>query len=208
MIALIDPSDDQSKPRVIEAIQKVGGQVIHISPNAAGVRVETDDQNELFVVVDLDDNVIGHKTRHECHHDKTIIHRAVELFIFDFKGRILLQKRSMAKDTQPGYWSTSVGGHVGKDESYEVAMRREVKEELGIEIPVKYTSKRVVYFPDETEMEALFIANFDGPFHPHPHEIDEVKFFDKREIVFGVATNKLQLTEAALQNLKAIGVLP
>jgi len=205
MIAL---ASEQNRPQVEAAITESCGQVIHISSNAPGVRVETDDQQELFVVVDADDKIIGHKTRYECHHDKTIIHRAVELFIFDSKGRVLLQKRSMAKDTRPGYWSTSVGGHVGKGETNEEAIRREMQEELGIEIPIQYHSKRIVNFPQETEMEALFTASFDGPFHPHPHEIDEVKFFDKREIAFGLATKKLQLTEAAVYNLKAIVVLP
>ncbi len=204
---MISVTPDHSRPNVEAAIEAAGGQVIHIAANAPGVRVETDDQNELFVVVDENDHVVGHKTRQECNHNPALIHRAVELLIFDSHGRVLLQKRSMTKDTRPGFWSTSVGGHVGKDESYETAMRRELQEELGIQIPIVYVSKQIVHFTEETEMEALFTATYDGPFHTNPQEMDEVKFFDKREIVFGLATNKLQLTEAALQNLKTMGVL-
>lgn len=33
---------------------------------------------------------------------------------------------------QPGKWDTSVGGHVDLGESVEMALHREVKEELGI----------------------------------------------------------------------------
>ena len=36
------------------------------------------------------------------------------------------------EDIQPGKWDTSVGGHVDLGESVEMALHREVKEELGI----------------------------------------------------------------------------
>lgn len=200
---------DGSKRKAVEdALTAVGGQVIHIRPGAPGVHIETDNQEEQFIVVDRNDHIIGHKTRRECHHDPSFIHRAVELFIFDKNDKILLQKRSKTKDTQPGYWSTSVGGHVENNETYEETMRRELKEELGVDIPFVYHSKRIVQYPNETEMEALFTARFDGPFKINREEMDEVKFFDKREIQFGAATKKLQLAESAKANLNAIGVLP
>jgi len=198
---------DERREAVAHALTENGGQVIHIHTNADGVRTETDDQDELFIVVDEHDNVIGHKKRHECHHDPSLIHRAVELFIFDSKGRVLLQKRSRTKDIRAGFWSTSVGGHVGKGESYEDAMKREVTEELGIEIPVTYHSKRIVRFPAETEMEALFTATYDGPFTHNTDEVEEVRFFDKREVRFGYADKSLLLTEAAINNLKALDIL-
>lgn len=204
MIALVA---DNKRAEAEDAIRDAGGQVIHIHAHTSGVRVETDDQDELFVVVDENDTVIGHKSRHECHHDKSLIHRAVELFIFDSKGRVLLQKRSRTKDIRAGYWSTSVGGHVGKDESYKKAMKREIQEELGIDLAVKYHSKRIVEFPAEREMEALFTASHDGPFRPNTSEIEEVRFFDKREILFGMADKSLVLTEAAIHNLKALNII-
>ncbi len=204
---MIAVASGETLPTVEDAIAKVGGQVIHISVKASGVRVETDDQKELFVVVDRNDNVLDYKPRSVCNSDKTLIHRAVELLILNSKGQVLLQKRSMSKDTRPGWWSTSVGGHVGKGESYEDAMQREIQEELGIEIPFTFHSKHVVEFPYETEMEALFTAKYDGPFQPHPHEVDEVKFFDKREVAFGIASHTLQLSEAAIHNLKVLGII-
>ena len=77
-----------------------------------------DDQKELFVVVDKNDRILGHRTRYDCHHDKSLIHRGIEIVIFNSKGEILLQKRSKKKDLYPGLYTVSTGGHVTKGESY------------------------------------------------------------------------------------------
>lgn len=55
-----------------------------------------DDQKELFVVVDTDDHILEYRTRYDCHHDKTLIHRTAGVLIFD-GDRFLLQKRSDKK---------------------------------------------------------------------------------------------------------------
>ena len=43
-----------------------------------------------------------------------------------------MQKRPDWKDIQPGKWDTAVGGHIDLSENVETALKREVKEELGI----------------------------------------------------------------------------
>lgn len=205
MIALAPP---EKKKLIEDAISNVGGQVIHPDPiGASGVRVEIDDQHELFVVVDQSDTIIGFRTRYDCHHDPSLIHRSIGVLVFDSKGRVLLQKRSQSKDTYPGYWGLSCAGHVAKGETYEQTVIRELQEELGVSMQTTLHSKRIDKDVRETEMEVLFTAKYDGPFHPNSDEVAEVKFFDKREIAFGVASKTLQLTKAALDNLKTTGVL-
>lgn len=209
MIAVVS---EETQKDVEHAIVQAGGQLMAVVTNAPGVRQETtDDQQELFVVVDKDDNVVGYKTRHECHHDKTLIHRAIGVVIFDDKGRVLLQKRSLTKDIDPGCWSTSVGGHVVKGEEYAYAAIREMKEELGIDVGVdqlEVISKKIDHYTEETEMGVLFRLIHVGPFQIHREEIDKVSFFEKSELALNVAAGKIQLTEAAKRNLQAIGFLP
>lgn len=50
-------------------------------------------------------------------------------------GEVLIGKRSADRASYPGVWDV-VGGHVEEGESLEAAARRELREELGIEIEI------------------------------------------------------------------------
>jgi len=41
----------------------------------------------------------------------------VHVWIYNSKGRVILQKRAEGKDTFPGRWDVSVGGHVTSGDS-------------------------------------------------------------------------------------------
>lgn len=53
--------------------------------------------------------------------------------IFDNKSRVLLCKRSMSKKIAPGLWRLP-GGEIEESETLEDALRREIHEELSVEI--------------------------------------------------------------------------
>lgn len=88
--------------------------------------------DEYFPLVDEQGAVIGKATRKECHNRTFLLHPVVHLHLFNAKGELFLQKRSLRKDIQPGKWDTAVGGHVDYGESPEEALQREVREEIGI----------------------------------------------------------------------------
>lgn len=121
-----------------------------------------DDQTELFTQVDEQDNEIGSVLRSGAHADKTIIHRSVGVFILNDKREMLFQKRSSRKDTDPNTWTYSVGGHVTFDDDYLVSAKREVKEELGVDVPLTYLTKSIVHMPHETEFTAFFEGIIDS----------------------------------------------
>lgn len=142
----------------------------------------TDDLDEMFVVVDRDDNIVGYKTRRECHADPLLTHRAIAIMIRNSKGEILLQKRSMTKDLNPGKWTLAAGGHVTKDHTYKETAKRELKEELGIDIPLKFVTKFYNIRETESQMDAVYEGQYDGPFNINKDEVERVQFFTGEQI--------------------------
>jgi isopentenyldiphosphate isomerase len=138
---------------------------------------------ELFPLVDEAGLVIGKATRSDCHNGSKMLHPVVHLHIFNRTGELLLQKRSMDKDIQPGKWDTSVGGHIDFGESVEEALFREVKEELGLTAftPV-FLRSYIFESAIEREMVYSYKTISDGPFHFEHKEISEIRFWNLAEI--------------------------
>lgn len=130
------------------------------------------------------DAVIGPVARSRAHGDPSLIHRSVHVLVIGTDGKLLLQKRSLRKDTQPGKWDTSVGGHVGFGQSYEEAARREALEELGLDLDGELTFLYPSRIRNAVESENIhtFLRVSAGPFRPEPGEIDELRFWTRSEI--------------------------
>jgi isopentenyldiphosphate isomerase len=138
---------------------------------------------ELLQLVDSRGRPAGAAPRAVCHGDPSLIQAVVHLYLFDAQGRLYLQKRSAAKDTYPGCWDTSVGGHLAPGESPEEGLAREAREELSLQLgearPLASYLFRSVY---ESEYVFAFRAVCDGEPQPNPEEIDEGRFFEIEEI--------------------------
>lgn len=83
----------------------------------------SDNNQEMFPIVDEQGNITGAATRGECHSGNKLLHPVVHLHVFNTQGDIYLQKRPEWKDIQPGKWDTAVGGHIDLGESVEIALR-------------------------------------------------------------------------------------
>ncbi len=162
-----------------------------------------DDQKELFVVVDENDKILGYQTRYNCHHDKNLIHRAVGAVIFNDKGEILMQKRNMSKDTDPGLYTLSMSGHVGKGEDYEESAEREMYEELGIKTDLIFAKKFLLEMENETEMEVIYKVTHNGPFKIDKTEIEKVEFFKVEELT-NIQEKISEYAKASLKHLKIL----
>lgn len=131
-------------------------------------------RTEWFPLVNEEGETIGKATRKECHSGSKLLHPVIHLHIFNKDGDLYLQKRSMNKDIQPGKWDTAVGGHIDYGESVEEALRREVREELGITDFTPVFIKRYIFESSiEKELVNSFRTTYDGPITPIPRNWTE-----------------------------------
>ena len=141
--------------------------------------------DEKFDIVDDSDRVIGSAPRSEIH-ARRLLHRAVHLWLQDPAGRILLQRRSLSKDREPGKWTSSVSGHVNAGEEYDQAMHREIPEEIGVPAGSCRHLSRVRYFPAcrETDQEFVWLyrAAHAGPFRPDASEVAALEWFEPQQL--------------------------
>jgi 16S rRNA (adenine1518-N6/adenine1519-N6)-dimethyltransferase len=133
-------------------------------------------ENERFPVVDKNDRILRYARRSDVH-GNNLRHRAVHILIFDQAGEVYLEQRSRWKDRHPLKWDSSAAGHVAAEESYEETARRELKEELGINVPLE----KVLKVPASAGIEQEFVWLYRGESHGNPivnrSEIETGAFF-------------------------------
>ena len=100
-----------------------------------------ENKKDLLILVDESDQELGFKSKSECHQGNGSLHRAFSVFIFNSSGQLLIQKRSRDKELWDLHWSNSCCSHPHKNEQMELAVKRRLKEELGIECPIHYLYK-------------------------------------------------------------------
>lgn len=119
---------------------------------------------ELCIITDSRDNIIGFDTKKNAHlmARGPPLHRAFSVFLFDTQGRLLLQQRAAEKITFPSLWTNTVCSHPlknvegygnadGSDESDGVdgvkrAAVRKLRHELGVELRLSFFSLFVALF--------------------------------------------------------------
>ena len=91
--------------------------------------------DELADLVDAGDNVIGQEWRSVAY-ENNMMHqlRGVWFFIKNDKGQLWIARRSAHKSTYPLALDGSAVGLVGAGETYDQSVKREVLEELNIDL--------------------------------------------------------------------------
>ncbi|CAN0439297.1 unnamed protein product, partial [Laminaria digitata] len=113
------------------------------------------------------------------------------------QGELILQKRSASKDTFPGMWDVSVGGHfTAGDSSLETAVK-ETSEELGLdcdETSLRFVCTVATTATGSTPLHGDFLCNeykdiyllrYDGPvadLNFDPSEVEDVKLIPMEQL--------------------------
>ena len=142
------------------------------------LKFEMKPTEEIFDVVNGRDEVVGQAPRSEVHRRK-LWHRAVHVLVFNARGEIFLQKRSMLKDTARGKWDSSSSGHVDSGEYYDACAVRELREEIGLTVADPPERILRIEACAETGWEFCWVYRCasEGPFELHPQEIERGEWF-------------------------------
>ncbi len=150
-------------------------------------------KTERFPIVDKNDRILGYASRSQVH-GNNLLHRAVHILIFDEAGDVYLQQRSRWKDRHheagdvylqqrsrwkdrhPLKWDSSAAGHVAAAESYDETARRELKEELGVSVPLQKFLKLPAAQRTDHEFIWLYRGVVSGELVPDKCEIERGTF--------------------------------
>lgn len=146
-----------------------------------------DNPDEQFPIVDENGNILGAVSRGHAHDGSKILHPVVHLHVFNSRGELYLQHRPSWKDIQPDKWDTAVGGHIDLGENVEKALKREVREELGI-TDFQPESLGHYVFESKRERELVYVHRcvYDGEIRPSKDELNGGRFWTPDEIAANI----------------------
>jgi isopentenyldiphosphate isomerase len=139
--------------------------------------------DEIVTLVDRANRVTGSATRSEMR-SRRLTHRAAFILVFSSAGELLVQKRTLTKDVYPGFHDAAAGGVVLANESYETAARRELQEELGIQV-VFLLSHGDCFFEDDfcSVWGRVYSCAYDGAFTFQSEEVENGNFWPITEVL-------------------------
>jgi 16S rRNA (adenine1518-N6/adenine1519-N6)-dimethyltransferase len=165
--------DPKARAEELSLVQWIG-LANHAMPLAYPDRTAM--KNERFPVVDKSDRILRYAPRSDVH-GNNLLHRAVHILIFNQANDVYLQQRSRWKDRHPLKWDSSAAGHVTAGESYDETARRELQEELGINVPLRKILKLPAPARADHEFIWLYRGEIRGNPRPNRSEIETGAFF-------------------------------
>ena len=122
-------------------------------------------------------------------HKNGWFHATVHIWLFTSDEKILLQKRALTKKVFPGLWDISVAGHIAAGEEVLTSAKREVFEEIGLQLEEKDLIKigtRIHQVShangiQDNEHHHVFIARLKTHLSEltiQKEEVDEIMLFD------------------------------
>lgn len=145
--------------------------------------------DELLDIVNEHDEVVGQKFRSVVYKEKLTTIRVVNAFVQNDRGQLWIPRRSSSKRIFPLCLDASMGGHVSAGESYHDALKRELMEELRIDLEVISYQELGSLTPAKHGMSAFMkvflIQSNDAPNY-NTDDFIEYYWFSPEEILSAV----------------------
>jgi isopentenyl-diphosphate Delta-isomerase len=148
---------------------------------------------QQVILVNQSDEEVGTMEKMEAH-EKALLHRAFSVFIFNSKGEMLLQQRSVKKYHSPGLWTNACCSHPNPGEEVQAAAHRRLYEELGF-----YTTlSKAFHFTykaafenglTEYEFDHVFVGVYDGDVQFNTDEVKDICYQTTEKIEGDLTTS-------------------
>lgn len=128
-----------------------------------------------LILVDDADREIGTGEKMQVHREGRL-HRAFSIFVFDRRGRMLMQRRAATKYHSAGLWSNTCCGHPRSGESVVESGQRRLMEEMGFSCELRPVSS-FVYRAEvgnglvENEFDHVLFGRYDADPQPDAREV-------------------------------------
>ena len=132
-------------------------------------------------------------------HRDGILHRTAHVWIVRQREgvwQVLLQKRSMEKESFPGFYDTSSAGHIPAGEEPLPSALRELSEELGIEAS-----------PEQLRSAGIFRNQYEKVFHGklfRDSEVTQVFVYDGRVEISSLTLQETEVDEVSWFGLEEV----
>ncbi|XP_036323564.1 isopentenyl-diphosphate Delta-isomerase 1-like [Rhagoletis pomonella] len=163
---------------------------------------------ENCILVDPNDNAIGASSKADCHRvngetGAVKLHRAFSVFLFNSKGEMLVQRRSVHKITFPDTYTNACCSHplhdieLEREEANAIGIRRAAQRRLNYELGIPteqiqpenfHYLTRIHYHNTgdgvwgEHEIDYILFLQKDVDLNPNENEVSEVRFVKRNEI--------------------------
>ena len=154
---------------------------------------------EQVILVDINDNKLGLMPKMEAH-EKAVLHRAFSVFIFNDKGKLMLQQRAADKYHSPLLWTNTCCSHQRDGETNLEAGKRRLQEEMGFTTELKEVFWFVYKAPfdnglTEHELDHVMVGKFNGEPKINREEVASYKWMTLEEVKVDMELNPDIYTE-------------
>lgn len=153
---------------------------------------------EQVVLVNEHDQALGQVGKLEAH-QRGLLHRAFSVFVFDPRGRLLLQQRAAGKYHSAGLWTNTCCSHPRPGEEILNAAGRRLQEEMGIRCSLEPVFS-FMYKEDvgqglvEHELDHVLFGVYQGPIAPAAEEVAAYQWMRLHDLADDLRTSPERYT--------------